>query len=99
MTSLGALSDTMGGELPHLKHGEYAPAVIVLLTDGENTDGPSPLDVVGEAVDRGIRVYTIGIGSPTSSTIHVGAAPIQAAIRDGPLRVTPAQCVNDAGSG
>lgn len=86
MTSLGALYDSMGGELPAVKHGEYASAVIVLLTDGENTDGPPPMDVVGEAVSRGIRVYTIGIGSPASTTIRVGSSPIQAELDENTLK-------------
>ncbi len=86
MTSLDAVYGAMGEELPVVPRGMYAPAVVILLTDGENTDGPSPLDVVGEAVTRGIRVYTIGVGSPESTTIRVGAAPIQAKLDENTLR-------------
>jgi Ca-activated chloride channel family protein len=43
--------------------GVYAPAIIVLLTDGVSTTGPSPLAAAQQAVDRGIRVYTIGFGT------------------------------------
>ncbi len=45
-------------------HGTYAPAVIILLSDGQNNVAPAPLDVVGQAVDRGVRIYTVGVGSP-----------------------------------
>ena len=86
MTSLDALYGSMGGELPYIKRGEYAPAVIVLLTDGENTDGPPPLEVVGQAIERGIRVYTIGIGTPESAVLRIGAAPIQARLDEGTLK-------------
>jgi Ca-activated chloride channel family protein len=74
------------GDLPAVKEGEFAPAIVVLLTDGENTDGPSPLEVVDSAIQRGVRVYTIGVGSPESSTVHVGGAPIQARLDESTLK-------------
>ncbi len=43
--------------------GAYAPDIIVLLTDGVNNAGPLPLDAAQQAVDRGVRVYTIGFGT------------------------------------
>lgn len=43
----------------------YAPDVIVLLTDGANTQGVEPATAAGLAAARGIRVYTIGFGTTT----------------------------------
>ncbi len=43
--------------------GDYAPDIIVLLTDGVSNTGPAPLDAAQQAVDRGVRVYTIGFGT------------------------------------
>jgi Ca-activated chloride channel family protein len=43
--------------------GAYAPDIIVLLTDGVSNSGPQPLDAAQQAVDRGVRVYTIGFGT------------------------------------
>lgn len=43
--------------------GTYAPAIIVLLTDGENNQFPPPLSIVDQVAARGIRVFTVGIGS------------------------------------
>jgi Ca-activated chloride channel family protein len=43
--------------------GAYAPDIIVLLTDGVSNAGPLPLDAAQQAVDRGVRVYTIGFGT------------------------------------
>ncbi len=51
--------------------GTHAPAVIVLLTDGENTQSPDPLDAARAAADRGVRIYTVGIGSAAGATIQV----------------------------
>jgi Ca-activated chloride channel homolog len=44
-------------------HGIYAPDIVVLLTDGVSNTGILPLDAAQQAVDRGVRVYTIGFGT------------------------------------
>jgi len=41
----------------------YQPDIIVLLTDGANSQGPRPLDAAQQAADRQVRVYTIGFGT------------------------------------
>ncbi|MFN7444432.1 MAG: VWA domain-containing protein, partial [Curvibacter sp.] len=42
--------------------GSYNSAAIILLTDGQRTTGPDPLDAAKMAAERGVRVYTVGIG-------------------------------------
>jgi Ca-activated chloride channel family protein len=49
--------------------GAYAPDIIVLLTDGASNSGPLPIDAAQQAVDRGIRVYTIGFGTENGSVM------------------------------
>jgi Ca-activated chloride channel family protein len=44
--------------------GSYGSAAIVLLTDGQRTTGPDALDAARLAADHGVRVYTVGIGTP-----------------------------------
>jgi Ca-activated chloride channel family protein len=44
--------------------GSYRTAVVVLLSDGQSNRGPDPLDVAEQAADLGVRVYTVGVGSP-----------------------------------
>jgi len=44
------------------QHG-FVPDIVVLLTDGANNRGISPLDAVPYAVERRVRVYTIGFGT------------------------------------
>jgi Ca-activated chloride channel family protein len=48
--------------------GSYVPDIVVLLTDGANTRGIDPIEAAKQAVDRHVRVYTIGFGTtnPTS---------------------------------
>lgn len=51
--------------------GFLAPAVIILLTDGENTEAPDPLELAQTASDRGVRIHTIGIGSPLGTVLNI----------------------------
>lgn len=51
--------------------GTYAPAAIILLTDGENNESPDPLAAAQSAADQGVRIYTVGIGSAAGTTVHV----------------------------
>ena len=52
--------------------GTHAPAVIVLLTDGENNESPDPIAAAQTAADQGVRIYTVGIGSVAGSTLDIG---------------------------
>lgn len=51
--------------------GTYASSTIVLLTDGENTAEPDPLEAAQTAADRGVRIYTIGIGSAAGTVLDI----------------------------
>ena len=42
---------------------------MILLTDGQRTTGPDPLDAAKMAAERGVRVYTVGIGTKEGETI------------------------------
>lgn len=59
---------------PPVPSGAYAPSIIVLLTDGASNAGPAPLEAAQQAVDRGVRVYTIGFGTAFGGEF-VGCAP------------------------
>jgi Ca-activated chloride channel family protein len=49
--------------------GSYGSAAMILLTDGQRTTGPDPVDAAKMAADRGIRVYTVGIGTTQGEII------------------------------
>ncbi|WP_157267645.1 VWA domain-containing protein [Azohydromonas aeria] len=49
--------------------GSYASAAVILLTDGQRTTGPDPVDSARMAAERGVRVYTVGIGTKEGDTI------------------------------
>ena len=66
---------------PPVPKGAYAPEIIVMLTDGANNAGPTPVEAAQQAADRGIRVYTIGFGTerggerPNCSQSLIGGEP------------------------
>ena len=51
--------------------GTHAPAVIVLLSDGENNENPDPTTAAQTAADRGVRIYTVGIGSAAGTNLDL----------------------------
>ena len=40
-----------------------------MLTDGQRTTGPDPLEAAKMAAERGVRVYTVGVGTTAGETI------------------------------
>ena len=52
-----------------LPDGAHQPDIVVLLTDGATTQGVAPLKAAQEAVDRQLRVYTIGFGTPAGAQL------------------------------
>ncbi len=47
--------------------GSYKNAAIILMTDGQATTGPNPVEAARRAAQRGVRVYTVGFGSPNGT--------------------------------
>jgi Ca-activated chloride channel homolog len=49
--------------------GSYNSAAVIMLTDGQRTTGVDPMEAAKMAADRGVRVYTVGIGTVDGETI------------------------------
>ncbi len=49
--------------------GSYPSAAIILLTDGQTTTGPDPREAAKMAAERGVRVFTVGVGTVGGETI------------------------------
>jgi Ca-activated chloride channel family protein len=101
ITSLNAIAEQGGTEGPStngtplpvatptptpMPAGTYAPAIVILLTDGENNQFPDPLDVTQSAVQRGIRIYTVGLGSAEGSVLHIAGRSIRTRLDEPTLR-------------
>lgn len=52
--------------------GSNLSAVIVLLSDGRTNVGVDPLDAARLAADRGVRVFTVGFGTPEGGMVDFG---------------------------
>lgn len=46
-------------------------ASIVLISDGQSTVGPDPQEFAEEAASQGIKIYTIGIGTPEGTVLMI----------------------------
>jgi Ca-activated chloride channel family protein len=66
--------------------GSHTSAVIVLLSDGENNENPDPVAVAQVAADRGVRIFTVGIGSPAGARLEVEGFTVQTQLNEMLLR-------------
>ena len=59
-----AIGDAIGLGVKKLRERPEGSRVMILITDGENTQGSMPPDMAAQlAAQEGIRIYTIGVGS------------------------------------
>jgi Ca-activated chloride channel family protein len=72
--------------VPSYLHGQHSSASIVLMSDGQNNQFPPPLDVIDQAVSRGVRVYTIGLGSAAGAIVRLQGRAVRTALDEPTLR-------------
>ena len=58
-------------DVENLDIGYFGSAVVVLLSDGENTSNPDPMVVAELAAVAGVKVYPIGIGSTEGTVLEI----------------------------
>ena len=49
--------------------GTFNNAVVILLTDGQRTTGPDSVEAARLAAERGVRIYTVGVGTPDGKIV------------------------------
>ena len=69
---LGAPKVKEESEFKPVPPGSNTSAVIVLLSDGRTNVGVEPLDAARLAADRGVRVFTVGFGTPEGGMVDFG---------------------------
>jgi len=67
LDAIAQFSQSVGTETPPTAEDEYQPDIIVLLTDGNYNAGIDPQEAAQQALDSGVRVYTIGYGTDTGT--------------------------------
>jgi Ca-activated chloride channel family protein len=66
--------------------GSHATAAIILLTDGQTTTGPDPVDAARLAAERGVRVFTVGVGTPDGQIITGEGWSMRVRLDEEPLK-------------
>jgi len=67
--------------------GSYKSAVVILLTDGQTTTGPDPVDAARLAAERGVRVFTVGVGTPDGQILTGEGWSIRVRLDEDALKV------------
>jgi Ca-activated chloride channel homolog len=73
-------------EAPGQDLGYFGSAAVILLSDGENTDGPQPQAAAELASTAGVRVYPIGLGSAQGSVLEIDGFQVATALDEQALR-------------
>ena len=66
--------------------GSYAEAAIILLTDGQTTAGPDPVDAARLAAARGVRVFTVGVGTDNGQILNGEGWSMRVRLDEEPLK-------------
>jgi Ca-activated chloride channel family protein len=66
--------------------GSYTSAAIILLSDGQRTTGPDPIEVAKRAAERGVRIFTVGIGTVDGEVIGFEGWSFRARLDEETLR-------------
>jgi Ca-activated chloride channel family protein len=66
--------------------GSYSNAVVVLLSDGQSNRGPDPLDMADRAAMLGVRIYTVGLGSPEGVILNFWGRSIRVRLDEEALK-------------
>jgi Ca-activated chloride channel homolog len=75
-----------GAEAPGQDIGYFGSAAVILLSDGENTDGPDPLGAAELASTAGVKVYPIGLGSAEGTVLEIDGFQVATALDEPALQ-------------
>jgi Ca-activated chloride channel homolog len=68
------------------KPGSYAAGAIILLTDGQTTAGPDPVDAARLAAERGVRIFTVGVGTENGQILNGDGWSMRVRLDEEPLK-------------
>ncbi|MEM7802939.1 MAG: VWA domain-containing protein [Chloroflexota bacterium] len=73
-------------ETEDIPPGLIPSSAIVILSDGENTADPNPLELAELAAERGVAIHTIGVGSPEGIVLEVEGFSVFTALNEAQLQ-------------
>ena len=88
VTSLGAIAgkpvaidlEAVASDSAAVDIGYFGSASVVLFSDGEETSEPDPVAVAEVASVAGVRVHTIGVGTPEGAVVQVDGFSVATAL-------------------
>lgn len=78
--------EATGPTPPPVPVGADRTATIVLLSDGQNNQFPAPQQVIQDAASRGIRVYTVGLGSAEGAVVRIQGRSVRTRLDEATLK-------------
>jgi Ca-activated chloride channel family protein len=81
-----AAGSSSGSEFKPVPPGSYSSAAIILLTDGQTTSGPDPVDAARLAAARGVRVFTVGVGTDNGQILTGEGWSMRVRLDEEPLK-------------
>ena len=69
-----------------LEPGSNASTALILFTDGQTNTGPDLIKMARVAADRGVRVYTIGLGTPEGVVLKAEGFQARVKLDEAPLK-------------
>jgi Ca-activated chloride channel family protein len=82
---LGTAAPEQTAPLP-VEPGSYESVLVILLTDGRTTTGPDPIGAARLAADRGVRVFTVGFGTPRGDVVEFAGQRARSELDEEALR-------------
>ena len=88
VTALGAIAgkpvvidyEALASDTAPVDIGYFGSASIVLFSDGEETGRPEPVPIAEVASTAGVRVHTIGIGTPEGTVVQIDGFNVATAL-------------------
>jgi Ca-activated chloride channel homolog len=88
VTSLGAIAgkpvvidpEALASDAAQVDIGYFGSATVVLFSDGEETSRPDPVAIAEVASVAGVRVHTVGVGTPAGTVVQVDGFSVATAL-------------------
>lgn len=75
--------------------GENTSAAIVLLSDGQSNVGPDPQKAADLVAKHGVRIYTVGLGTPEGSIVKVDGWSMRTRLDEDKLQAVASTTLGD----
>ena len=83
--------EATGPTPPSVPVGADRTATIVLMSDGQNNQFPAPQQVIEDAASRGIRIYTIGLGTADGTVVRIQGRSVRTRLDEATLKAIAEQ--------